>query len=506
MPSPPAASHAQPYPIDRDDQPTVSSVSPRERDRRRPLEALLSSPRILQVIFRVLRFFPAFRVPGGSKIVLVSRAADVRVVMERDQDFGLAHFNAPVMPGGPFILGMDRAPRWFEERRILEDTLGDADRVWAESFAFAKAVVDRARDAGRIDMVGDLALPLALNTASQHFGVPPPDPPLPGEPRRPEPAQLVRWLRKLVRRIISDPQSEAIRGPADEAAGELAAYVDDLIAFYRDRLKRGESIPETVLTRILKKRDVPIGVVRRFLDAEASIDRATDPEARGRALDEMARRSVIGEISAGTPTVVKAATQALDQLLRHPEALAQASAAARSADEARLRQLKVESAPEGKAVFSTYQRTRDLRDLRAFDAYINEALRFHPVFPLLRRYTPRKTSLDRVIDTGWLRERFRTLHLAPDLTILVFPMSAMYDRRELASPETFRLDRHPDLYFHYGKGIHHCLGADLAHAQLLAITSELVRLAGLRREPGEAGRIQWDGPSPHRLVLRFDRP
>ncbi len=503
MPSPPAASNVQPPSGPGGTRPRVIPVSPPDPDSRRLFEALLSSPRILQTFFRVLRFFPAFRVPG-CKLAVVSRAADVRAVMERDVDFGLAHFNARVMPGGPFILGMDRAPRWFEERRILGDTVGDADSVWAESFAFAKAAVDRVRGTGRIDMVGDLALPLALNTASRHFGVPPPDPPLPGEPERPDPVVLARWLRKLARRIISDAEAPAIRAPADEAAGQLAAYVDALIAFYRDRLASGQPVPDTVLTRILQKRDVPVGVVRRFLGDEASIGRVADPEAVQQALDELARRSIMGEISAGTPTVVKAATQAMDQLLRHREALEKAADAARSADEARHRQLREASEPGGEADSSHYERTRDLRDLQTFDAYINEALRFHPVFPALRRYTPRQTSLERVIDTGWLRKRFRSLHLPADLTMLVLPMSAMYDRRAVAKPGKFRIDRDPDVYFHYGEGIHRCLGAEVAHAQLLAITSELVRLPGLRRERGARGRIQWDGPSPHSLQLCFD--
>jgi cytochrome P450 len=80
----------------------------------------------------------------------------------------------------------------------------------------------------------------------------------------------------------------------------------------------------------------------------------------------------------------------------------------------------------------------------------------------------------------------------------------MYDRRALERPDQFLLGRPQDVYCHYGAGIHTCLGREVAHAQILAITGELLRLKNLRRERGTRGRILWDGPSPHRLVLRFD--
>lgn len=455
----------------------IEALSPSGRKRRGLQELLLSSPRLLKGIFRVLRFFPAFRAWPGRR-VFVSRAADVRTVMQRDEDFTLAHFNAPVMPGGAFVLGMDRGERWASEREVLEDTLGDPDRVWSESFAFAEKAVACVRREGVIDMVGHLALPLAMHTASWHFGVPPLGDPEDDEPERLPQLEVARLLRTLTRRIISaHPDRPRVREPAEEAAAKLARYVDDLIACYRDRLQRGADVPDTVLTRILQHPG---------------------------AAPDLARRSVIGEISAGTPTVVKAATQAMDQLLRRRDVLLRAAEAARRADEARRRKLEETERPGDLSFFPDLA---GLREMKHFDAFVNEALRFHPVFPALRRYTARETSLDRVIDTPWLRQRFRTLSLDADLTMLVFPISAMYDRRATpaaAPPERFEVDSPREGLLHYGTGIHKCLGQKVAHAQLLAIMSELVRLPNLEREPGKRGRILWDGPSPHRLMLRFD--
>ena len=59
-------------------------------------------------------------------------------------------------------------------------------------------------------------------------------------------------------------------------------------------------------------------------------------------------------------------------------------------------------------------------------------------------------------------------------------------------------------YLHFGWGMHQCFGLGINLVVIPEIMASLLRLPGLRRAQGSAGRVQLDGPFPDRLVLEFD--
>ena len=52
--------------------------------------------------------------------------------------------------------------------------------------------------------------------------------------------------------------------------------------------------------------------------------------------------------------------------------------------------------------------------------------------------------------------------------------------------------------------MHTCFGKAINGIQIPELLATLLRLPNLRRAPGSAGQILYDGPFPNRLVLEFD--
>lgn len=93
-------------------------------------------------------------------------------------------------------------------------------------------------------------------------------------------------------------------------------------------------------------------------------------------------------------------------------------------------------------------------------AAIDEVLRIHGPLPANRRITTRAVEIgNRKIGA---RER-----------ISLIWVSANRDGRVFEDPETFRLDRDPDVNLLYGKGIHVCPGAPLARLEMRVVMEEL---------------------------------
>jgi cytochrome P450 len=82
-------------------------------------------------------------------------------------------------------------------------------------------------------------------------------------------------------------------------------------------------------------------------------------------------------------------------------------------------------------------------------------------------------------------------------------LSAMFDPDVFIEPAVFRADRETE-YLHFGYGMHRCFGYAINGVQIPEIGATLLRLPNLRRAPGSAGRIAYDGPFPDRLILEFD--
>lgn len=147
---------------------------------------------------------------------------------------------------------------------------------------------------------------------------------------------------------------------------------------------------------------------------------------------------LIGAVETTSHCVVKA----LDWLMRHPDILAKARAAALSDDPA------------------------------AVDGYATEALRFLPPFP----YFFRTCEQDTVLGRG---ASYATT-IVKGTTVLAVTHSAMFDPRALPNPNDFDPTRGPGNQFLLGYGLHECLGRAIASVMIPEMVRQALRLGGLK--------------------------
>ena len=178
--------------------------------------------------------------------------------------------------------------------------------------------------------------------------------------------------------------------------------------------------------------------------------------------DDAVRRNVNGVVVGAVDTTSKAVAHVVDELLRRPAALEGARRAAAAGD------------------------------LDAVRGYSWEALRFRPHAPVLRRRCARGAELA----SG------RRIRAGTDVSLAV--MSAMFDPAAFPRPGRFDAGRPADRYLHFGAGLHTCFGRHVNDVQIPELVAAVLRLPGLRRAPGRAGRLAYDGPFPDRLLLEFD--
>ncbi|HSH61870.1 MAG TPA: cytochrome P450 [Acidimicrobiales bacterium] len=394
-----------------------------------------NGPLIRKLSWPLLRFKPILSV---GKLVVVTRHGDVCELLARDEDFTVAEGNAAIMDrvNGPFILGMDRSPQYLRERSILNRCIqeGDADRIRTFVAATAAELVDACRARGRLDVVQDFARPAAIRLVASYFGIAGPDE-----------ATMMRWMRTIFHETFlnvgGDPE---VRRAGEASAAEFHAYADRLIATRRSQIELGEPTPDDFLTRL----------VRLQGDLESRLS------------DEGVRRNVGGVVVGAVETTSKATAHAIDQLLRHGQALRRARTAASA------------------------------NDMEEVGRYAFEALRFNPINPVLSRHVARAT----VLAAGTRRERC----IPPGRTVYAGVLPAMFDPSVFDRPGEFRADRPPAAYLHFGHGLHTCFGRYVNLIQIPELAAALLRLANLRRAPGAEGAIVYDGPFPDRLLLDFD--
>jgi cytochrome P450 len=179
------------------------------------------------------------------------------------------------------------------------------------------------------------------------------------------------------------------------------------------------------------------------------------------------RNNLIGLIVGAIPTTSKCCAQALDQLLQRPEALAGAQAAAAADNDALLA------------------------------SYVFEALRFDPnnsgVF--------RAAAEDYVLARGMAH----AARIPKGTTVLAATQSAMFDESKVDNPSAFQTGRPDYLSMHFGYGLHTCFGQYINRAQIPGILKPLLRCKSLRRAPGDAGTLQYEGPFPSSMTVLYEQ-
>jgi cytochrome P450 len=228
---------------------------------------------------------------------------------------------------------------------------------------------------------------------------------------------------------------------ADRAAASLQARVRWLIGERKAAIARGEPAEDDALGRLLGLQ----GEDRPWLD------------------DDTVTRNLTGLVIAAVEESTKAVVFAIDELLRRPAELGAASRAA-AADDA-----------------DTVRR------------YAFEALRFRPANPSV---APRRCLRATTLAQG--------RRLPEGVLVYVSTLSAMFDRHAFAEPSRFRVDRPMEAYLHFSYGRRACLGKAINGVLIPELVSALLRLPNLRRVPGPAGALMYDGVLPERLMLAFD--
>ena len=163
------------------------------------------------------------------------------------------------------------------------------------------------------------------------------------------------------------------------------------------------------------------------------------------------RNNILGLLIGAIPTISKASCIALDELLNRPDALASAHKTAVSNDDHLLAQ------------------------------HIWEALRFNPFNPVIYRRATKDTEI--------ARSTLRRVKIRKGQIVFAANFSAMFDRRDIVSPNTFRTDRPWEDYILWGYGMHTCFGDVINRAVIPAILKPLLAQKNLRRAAGTAGQI-----------------
>jgi cytochrome P450 len=258
-------------------------------------------------------------------------------------------------------------------------------------------------------------------------------------------ATQLRWARDIFADVfLNVTGARAVHDRALASAAEMRPHLDAQIAARRARLDAGHTVPEDVLTRLLQP-----------------------SPADGGLHDIAIRHNLVGLIAGWIPTVSKAFACAIDELLHRPKQLERAQAAARAGDHATV------------------------------GTYVFEALRFQPqTWALLRTCVA-----DQTVAAGTRR----ATRMRAGTRVLVATQSAMFDRRSVPAPGTFRTDRPFESYLHFGHGLHMCFGLEINRIQLPAMAVALLEGPPLRRAPGAAGRMTYDGQYPASLTVTLNR-
>lgn len=386
--------------------------------------------RALPVLFALLRRF--WPIPHLGRYYAVTRHDDVREVFLNDAAFAVPY--APklsvIMGGEPFFLGMADGPDYRRDTQAMRLAVRREDigsRLAPATLAQAETAVAAA--GGRIEVVDALARQVTFDVLCAYFGVPPP-----------AQGSLPVWAMRLFEFQFADRGDDPdLRAEVDRIAPALRAHIDAQLAARREAADPGDDV---------------LGRCLRF-----------QAEGRPGFSDAQIRSALIGFIVGGLPQPPMVVPQALEQLLRRPQALAQAQAAAGRGDDA------------------------------ALAACVFEALRFDPLAPALMRTAVRAQR----IAAGTSRA---TCIPAGAMVAVAFA-SAMRDPRRVARPEQFRLDRPACVDLHFGHGLHGCFGTHINRVLIPLMLKPLLQRPGLRRAPGRDGHLRKEGPFAARLVVDY---
>ncbi len=367
-------------------------------------------------------------IAGSRTFRIATRYDDVLEVFAADRAFGVPyHANLDIITDRqPFFLGMDDTPAYEAQLGRWRALVRPGDLAPLGHAAEARAAALVAAAGGRIDVV-DLVRQVAFGLYGDFFGVP-----------DPAPGRLAVWGSRLFEfQFTGSPDDAAWVAEVGTIAAALRGHLDAVIA-----ARRAAPGPDDVLGRALA--------------AQAAGTPGYD--------DAEIRTVLLCMIVGGPPQPPMVVPNGLEQLLRRPQWLAAATAAAQANDDARLHDILI------------------------------EAMRFDPLAPGLKRTV--------LADYTLAKGTARATLVPAGATVFAAFASAMRDPRRVSEPERFDPDRLPRDYVHFGHGLHECFGRMLNHATLHRMVKPLLARAP-RRAAGAEGRLRKNGDFADRLVVTF---
>ncbi len=365
--------------------------------------------------------------------MFATRYDEVREVFLNDRSFRVPYAEKldVIMGGHPFFLSMDDTPEYRRDTAAMRKVIRDRRHSRApdpQVERLGEKIVADGR--GRLEVVDALVRRITFELYQDYFGIPDP----PGE-------DLRVWATRLFEFQFADSGNDpALRSEVEVIAPALRKHIENLM-----NARRSSGVAQD-------------DVLGRCLALQKNGEPGFD--------DGQIRSSLMGFIVGGPPQPPMVVPQALEQLLRRPDALAGAQQAARANDD------------------------------KLLAGYVFEAMRFDPLAPFL----PRVATKDSVIAAGTPR----AVKVPKGTQVLVAFSSAMMDERRLPDPKAFNARRLPHEYIHFGHGLHQCFGIHMNMALLPLMLKALLKRPNLRRAPGSAGRLSKRGAFADTLHVHYD--
>jgi cytochrome P450 len=213
--------------------------------------------------------------------------------------------------------------------------------------------------------------------------------------------------------------------------------------------------------RAVVDRSIARAVMRRPTEPHTVLERllaacGCDPAGR-----RQVRAMLVGMIVGFVPTNTRAGGFILEMLLRKPEMMKFALRAVKAGDDEGLMQC------------------------------LFEALRFMPINPGPFRLCARDHAI------GGTR-------IYRGETVFAMTSSAMFDKRQVLHPRRYDPSRPASNHMHFGFGMHWCIGAMIARAQITHTFKALLSLGEPQRLGGLRGRLAYRDSFPERLLINID--
>lgn len=395
-----------------------------------------------RTIFTILRAFaPNLRLNRkimaayeNTGTALVTRREDVLAVLSNDADFEVVYEPRmrEITDGSNFFLGMQPSWDYARDTSALRLAMRATDvETVIRPRALALSTRAVAASQGRLDLVQDIGLVVSADLAGHYLG-------LPGPSR----STMIEWTTTLFWYLFADIGADAELGR--KARAMMAPFRDYIDLEIACRKARGG--PDDVLGRCL------------------ALQSAGMPGLS----DEGIRNNLVGLAIGAVPTLSKATALVLEELLRRPDVLRKAQAAAAKGDTA------------------------------ALGNFCWEALRFNPHQPIIYRRAVRTTTISRA--------KMRAISIPKGTMVFAATLSAAFDRLAVDDPTAFRTDRQNDLYMTWGSGLHSCFGDAINRVVIPTILQPVLARGDIGWADGVNGIDTADTPFPAHMHIVIDRP